>query len=115
MRRSLEYRKANDKVTEMSTLSMCANHAVTKGYTENFKVEGGLLCNTTGRCYTPKEVHIDNFYRFEGESDPADNTIMYAIDAGNGVKGTLVDAYGPYADENINSFLHEIDGVHKKE
>jgi hypothetical protein len=42
-----------------------------------------------------------NNTRFEGNSDPIDNSIVYAISANdNSVKGVLVDAYGVYA-ENI--------------
>ena len=49
----------------------------------------------------PEDFTIDEYYRFEGASDPADNSIVYAISPNDSsVKGVLVDAYGVYA-ENI--------------
>jgi hypothetical protein len=31
-------------------------------------------------------------------TDPADNSVVYAIESDNGTKGVLVNAYGVYAD-----------------
>ena len=47
----------------------------------------------------PEDFEIVNFYRFEGMTDPGDETILYAIEEKGGRRGTLVNAYGPYADE----------------
>jgi hypothetical protein len=47
-------------------------------------------------------------YRFEGISNPDDNEILYAIETDDGVKGTLVDAYGMYADSNVASFMEKL-------
>ncbi|MBL7984140.1 MAG: phosphoribosylpyrophosphate synthetase, partial [Flavobacteriales bacterium] len=41
---------------------------------------------------------IDEFHRFEGNSDPEDRSIVYAISsARHQLKGILVNAYGPDA------------------
>ena len=61
------------------------------------------------------ETIRDIGYRFEGQSDPADNAIMYVVETGDGVKGTLIDAYGAYADENVNKFMSEVEEISKKE
>ena len=37
-------------------------------------------------------------YRFEGDSSPDDNSVLYAIESKGGIKGVLVDAYGTYAE-----------------
>ena len=34
------------------------------------------------------------FYRFEGMTNPGDNTILYLITTSDGKKGLLVDNYG---------------------
>jgi len=55
-----------------------------------------------------------NFYRFEGSSDPADNSILFAIETSDGKHGTLVDAFGPYADTKVTSFIQQVEEINKK-
>ena len=110
----------NNPATEaqefMNTLTACVNKAVKNGYADNFKVtKQGLYSATKDKTYTPKEVKIIDFYRFEGQSDPGDNAIMYVVETNDGVKGTFIDAYGTYADETINLFIAEVEEITKKE
>ena len=101
--------------TEMNSLSTCVNKLVGDGYTTNFKVdEQGLVSVEEGKHYKPDQVHIKNFFRFEGDSDPADNSILYAIEIENGVKGTLIDAYGSYNDPLIGKFIKQVEDMEKK-
>lgn len=100
---------------EMKTLSSCINKLVLDGYTEDFKAsEQGLLSLQHERLYQPREIDVVNFFRFEGASDPADNTILYVIRTSDGIKGTLVDAYGPYADRIVEKFMQEVEEINKK-
>ena len=46
-----------------------------------------------------------NFYRYEGESNPEDRSILYGIETANGEKGTVVDAYEPYSDTFVTKFI----------
>src|SRR3982750_2166957 len=96
----------NFEKTEMSTLTSCSNHLLKEGFTENFTPKhNGIEAPSKGKMYVPSEVKIVSFYRFEGESDPADNSILYAIETTSGEKGTLVDAYGPYSDAAVTRFI----------
>ena len=61
----------------------------------------------------PDEVVAVNFFRFEGPSNPDDMSILYAIETTDGRKGTLVDAYGIYADEKTGEFFQSVE-IHKK-
>ncbi len=104
-----------EEVPFMNTLTACVNKAVKNGYTDNLKMtKQGLFCERTDKSYAPSQIMIKDFYRFEGQSDPADNSIMYVIETEDGVKGTLIDAYGTYADENINKFMGEVEEINKK-
>jgi len=97
----------------MNTLADCVNKLVADGYTGNFKVdEQGLLADS-GKHYKHNQVHIKNFFRFEGESDPADNSILYAIELDDGTKGTLMDAYGSYNDALIGKFIKQVEDMEK--
>lgn len=99
----------------MNTLTDSVNKAIKDGYADNLKVtRQGLYSSGKDKTYIPEEVRIIDFYRFEGESDPADNAIMYIIETSGGDKGTLIDAYGPYADEHINKFITEVKQINKK-
>jgi len=103
------------KPTDMKTLVSCLNSLVRNGFEEHFKVtDNGLKALRTGKHYTPTEVTIANFYRFEGDSDPADNSILYAIETKDGLRGTLVDAFGPYADSKVTNFMTEVEKINKK-
>lgn len=92
------------------------NKLQSDGYTQNFIAnEKGIENTSTHKFYIPSEVKIDNFYRFEGESDPADNAIVYAIEANDGTKGTIVDSYGSDANPHISKFITEVEEIHKRE
>src|SRR4051812_21791525 len=116
MQRTPSYSQANDKVTEMNSLSMVMSKAVKNGYMESFKVTGQGLASQShpDHSYRPNQVQVINFYRFEGDSDPGDNSIMYQIETSDGTKGVLVDAYGPYADEKVNDFMRQVEDIQKK-
>jgi len=99
----------------MKTLASCLNKLTLAGYTEDFKAaERGLLSLQHEKIYEASQIQINDFYRFEGASDPADNSILYAIETDDGIKGTLVDAYGPYADSKVVAFMEEVEQLHKK-
>ena len=100
---------------EMRTLASVLNKKVQDGYTENFKVsEEGLQSLETEKMYKPEDVHIINFFRFEGASDPSESAIVYVIETDDGAKGTLTDAYGMYADPDIDKFIKEVQDISKK-
>jgi hypothetical protein len=109
------YMQTNSTTEEMKSLASCLNKLVLDGYTEDFKAaERGLLSLQSEKIYEPGQVRVVNFFRFEGASDPADNTILYVIETADGVKGTLVDAYGSYADAKVTSFMQEVEDIQKK-
>ena len=98
----------------MKSLSSCVNKMREEGYKQDFQVnEKGLSSFDNNKTFQPHEVHIVNFYRFEGPSDPGDNSILYVIETHDGTKGTLVDGYGAYADENVSKFIVEVEKIQK--
>ncbi len=105
----------NDATQQMKTLSECVNESLKKGYTENFKVITKGLCTQDEKAiYIPEDIAITNFYRFEGYSDPQDNSILYLIETKDGRKGTLIDAYGADADAKISNFIRNVEEIQKK-
>ena len=109
------YDEANDKASYMSPLSALTNKVISWGYTETFNAtRKGLQAASTSAYYTPEQVQIVDFYRFEGESDPGDESIIYVIETSDGKKGMLVDAYGVYADGLVNEFVKQVQDIAKQ-
>ena len=99
----------------MKGLASCVNKMKEDGFKEDFQItKEGLTTFNDDRHYKPEQVRIDNFYRFEGASDPGDNNVMYAIETDDGTKGTLVDGYGAYASPEVSKFIVEVEEIQKK-
>jgi hypothetical protein len=98
----------------MQTLSTVITKLTQKGYEVQFKVtDEGLLSLSSDKVYGPEQVKICHFYRFEGESNPSDNSILYAIETQDGEMGTLVDGYGASSDELIDHFIKQVENIEK--
>lgn len=109
-KRPMEYVAANDRLTQMTEMEKCMTKLESEGYTDQYKVEKGKLFDlTNNKKYKAKDVKAVNFYRFEGISDPEDMSILYAIETSDGRKGTLVDAYGHYSDDEMGEFINQIE------
>lgn len=79
-----------------STLSEAVNDLQKRGYTDDLLLGNECVkCPGKGLSLDPAEFQIDEFHRFEGMSDPQDQSIVYAISAkDHHIRGTLVSAYG---------------------
>lgn len=99
------------------TVSEAINDLKNLGYTIDFSIMAEkecLSCHKTGMELSPDEFEIDQFYRFEGDTDPGDEMIVYAISSkNNDLKGIVVNAYGIYAD-NISSSVVKKLSTHTK-
>ena len=98
----------------MNTMSEIMTLASSRGYVTAFRVTPkGLFAAEPERYFSPAQTHIDNFYRFEGVSNPDDMSILYLIETSDGTKGTLVDAYGTYSDSLTSDFIKKVEDIHK--
>jgi len=65
-----------------------------------------------GKTYQPEELSILRTYRFEGESNPSDASILYVIEANDQLIGYSLDAYGAYSnhddEEGYDNFIRKI-------
>jgi hypothetical protein len=67
------------------------------GYTADFYAtdKGELACRGCHRTMNPTEVQVDHTVRFEGDTNPDDQDIVFALTCACGCKGTYSAAYGP--------------------
>ena len=64
-----------------------------RGYIKDFNLqENSIICHENE--YHPGDFEIVEVYRFEGETDPADEAAVYAVESKRGEKGVLVSGYG---------------------
>ncbi len=78
-----------------------------RGYNIDFNLQYDcIVCHDTPISLMPDEFEIVEVHRYEGDSDPADEAVVYVIESRNGEKGILVDAFGTYAD-NISTEMVE--------
>ena len=96
---------------QMQTLSSVLEKLRQKGKDHEFQFSNRGFTSGSDKYYQPQDLKIVKTYRFEGESDPADNTVLYLIEAADGSFGYSIDAYGAYSNHDgdaYDNFLRQI-------
>lgn len=93
------------------TLSGTMNELRKEGYVEDFNLQQNCLeCRNGQFKLFSDEFKVDKYYRFEGESNPSDSAILYAISSDiHGLKGVLVNAYGIYSEQLTDELLEKLE------
>jgi len=94
----------------MGTLTEAIERLQADGFTGNwFATEDHLLrCSETGQDADPSTVTIEHTLRFEGQSDPDDEVILFALSAPGGRRGVYSAQYGasmPAEDDAVIGLL----------
>lgn len=94
-----------------TTLSETMNELRREGYVEDFNLQQNCLeCRNGQFKLFAEEFKIDKYYRFEGQSNPSDQAILYAISSDrHQLKGVLVNAYGIYSEPVTDELLAKLD------
>lgn len=97
------------KMNFYDTLTEALEALKAKGYTNDFDLlPDQIECKKLGKCYNPNNFTVKEFHRFEGMSNPDDMSVVYAIEAADGEKGVMVDAYGTYADPPTQEMIQKL-------
>ncbi len=78
-----------------------------EGYTTDFRLEENAIVCSTDRLQADAFDIVD-VYRYEGDSDPADEASVYAIESKSGLKGILVTGYGASSDTISTEILEKL-------
>jgi hypothetical protein len=89
------------------TVSQAVDDLKQRGYTLDFNLKGSCL-ECLGQNLNPKDFEITEFHRFEGNSDPGDEAVVYAIESHNGLKGVLVNAFGVYSEPLSDDMIKKL-------
>ncbi|WP_447977385.1 phosphoribosylpyrophosphate synthetase [Candidatus Nitrospira bockiana] len=93
-------------IAAYTTVGEAVNDLERRGFTANFELIGKTFrAVESGRTFNPEDLTIVERHRFEGASDPEELAVVYAIEATDGTRGVLVDAYGTYANPDLSEFL----------
>ncbi len=98
-------------MSQYVTLSQTMNDLRNEGYVEDFNLQQNCLeCRNGQFKVFADEFRIDKFFRFEGESNPSDAAILYAISSDkHQLKGVLVNAYGIYSEPITDEMLKKLE------
>ena len=93
----------------MSTLTETIEKFRTKQFIHDFRIkENYLVCDDTEEKFSPEELIIERTGRYEGDSNPDDMSVIYAISAKTGTQGILIDAFGAYSNPAISEFIRNV-------
>ncbi|GAB3421570.1 hypothetical protein [Niabella aquatica] len=98
---------------EMTTLSQVLEKLRLKGVDNEIKMNERkqMVSEQSGKTYQPGDLLIFKTFRFEGDSDPADNSVLYITEDREGEIGYILDAYGVYSNHAGSEFSDFIKNV----
>ncbi|WP_340114255.1 hypothetical protein [Maribellus mangrovi] len=80
-----------------------------QGYKHNFRIsDKGLMVEGKEKKFDAIDVELHEFHRFEGNTNPADMSIVFAVQTSSGEKGIVVDSYGVYGSEVTSKFMNKV-------
>jgi hypothetical protein len=100
-----------DQKTEMTTMTSVLEKLRVKKFDHEFCMTPEGFTPGNNKYYEPGDLKIIRTYRFEGESDPSDSSIIYLLEAKDGLIGYSIDAYGVYSDhgdDGYDDFIRKI-------
>lgn len=102
----LKNKKMHHK-SHYATVSEAINKLRAEGFVTDFNLEDNcIICNTEK--FKNEDLEIVDVYRYEGDSDPSDEAIVYAIESKSGIRGILINGYGVSSDSRIANIVQKI-------
>lgn len=97
----------------MVTLSQLMAKLAKRGIHREFRMcdKYFMKLQDRDRKYSPQDLKIIKSYRFEGDSNPDDNAVLYVVADDERNLGIIIDSYGMnsnYEGESFDTFIREI-------
>ena len=97
---------------QYSTLLECVTALEAQGYVDALSMSDTVFTNGS-RSLDPAEFQVDSYHRFEGPTDPADMSVVYAVSSDNlGIKGLLIGSYGSDPSVMLQKMLRDVNVTH---
>lgn len=97
----------------LKTLSQVLNILIQRGITKEICMndQHQMILGKGEKTYQPEDLCIVKSYRFEGDSNPDDNAVLYLLEDKDGELSTILDSYGAesnYSGEEFDNFLRKV-------
>lgn len=101
-------------MTSYDTVTDALKDLKLRGYSIDFNIAfDKIICSKNETTLNPHEFEIVEVYRFEGDTNPDDEDVVYAIESRDGkIKGSITSAFGTYA-ESISTEMIKKLSMHK--
>ncbi|MEP7164175.1 MAG: phosphoribosylpyrophosphate synthetase [Ferruginibacter sp.] len=85
-----------------------------RGYKIDFNIAfDKIICSENKHCLNPDDFEIIEMHRFEGNTNPSDEDVLYAVESKDGkLKGIITSAFGMYADGASTEMLKKLSIQH---
>lgn len=90
------------KMYHYATVSKALDELNEKGFTCDFNLNADLIKKN------PEKFEIVHVYRYEGESDPGDEAVVYGIKSSTGKKGVFVAGFSADSDQETAKLLNDL-------
>ena len=85
-----------------ATVSKALEELNEKGYTVDFNTQESRIINH------PNDFEIVHIYRYEGETDPGDEAMVFGIKSSSGEKGVFVAGLSASTDNSATIVLNDL-------
>jgi len=85
-----------------ASVSLALKELNTKGFIHDFNLEDEDIKNN------PQNYEIEHIYRYEGNSNPGDEAVVYGITSSSGKRGVYVAGYSANSYNDAAQVLNEI-------
>lgn len=95
---------------QYDTVTAALDDLKKRGYTLDFNIAfDKLTCRQNDTCLNPSQFEITEVHRFEGDTNPSDEEVVYAVESRDGnLKGVIHSAFGTYADSVSTDMLRKL-------
>lgn len=96
-----------EKKFHYETVSEAINELRERGFIIDFNLEENSIVSHSEK-FNTDDFEIIEVYRYEGNSDPADEATVYGIQSKSGFRGILVTGYGTSSDSATTEILKKL-------
>lgn len=96
-----------ERKTYYASASVALKELREKGYTLDFNLEENCIACGLEK-FTAEDFEIAEVYRYEGDSNPDDESAVYGIISTSGLKGVLVTGYGTATGKMATEILKKL-------